>query len=76
MHFVSVSLTITTESTILDIRSRDIFFTPGGLRDAAIVIGAEGPEPINAFMTNVQSAGNVKFEFIRAHAIGEMRKIV
>jgi uncharacterized protein with GYD domain len=55
---------------------KDLFYTPGGSHDAAIVIEAEGPEPINKFMASVQSLGNVKLKFIRAFSIEEMRKMV
>ena len=64
------------EATKLGIQVKDIFYTPGGPHDAAIVIEAEGPEPINKFMANIQSLGNVKMKFIRAFSIEEMRKMV
>jgi uncharacterized protein with GYD domain len=38
------------EATKLGVQVKDIFYTPGGPHDAAIVIEAEGPEPINKFM--------------------------
>jgi uncharacterized protein with GYD domain len=64
------------EATKLGIQVKDIFYTPGGPHDAAIIIEAEGPEPINKFMASLQSLGNVKLKFIRAFSIEEMRKMV
>jgi uncharacterized protein with GYD domain len=64
------------EATKLGIQVRDLFYTPGGPHDAAIVVEAEGPESINKFMASVQSLGNVKMKFIRAFSIEEMRKMV
>jgi uncharacterized protein with GYD domain len=64
------------EATKLGVRVKDIFYTPSGPNDAAIVIEAEGPEPINKFMASVQSLGNVKMKFVRAFSIEEMRKMV
>ena len=64
------------EAAKLGIQVRDLFYTPGGPHDAAIVIEAEGPEPINKFMSSVQSLGNVKMKFIRTFSIDEMRKMV
>ena len=64
------------EAAKLGIQVKDLFYTPGGPHDAAIVIEAEGPEPINKFMANVQSLGNVKMKFVRAFSIEEMRKMV
>ena len=55
---------------------RELFYTPGGPHDAAIVIEAEGPEPINKLMCSVQSLGNVKMKFVRAFSIDEMRRMV
>ena len=52
------------EAAKLGIQVKDLFYTPGGPHDAAIVIEAEGPEPINKFMSSVQSLGNVKMKFI------------
>lgn len=60
----------------LGVQVRDLFYTPGGPHDAAIVIEAEGPEPINKFMASVQSLGNVKMKFVRAFSIDEMRKML
>ena len=60
----------------LGVQVRDLFYTPGGPHDAAIVVEAEGPESINKFMASVQSLGNVKMKFIRAFSIEEMRKMV
>ena len=65
-----------TSNQKLGIQVKDIFYTPGGPHDAAIIIEAEGPEPINKFMSSVQSLGNVKMKFIRAFSIEEMRKMV
>ena len=64
------------EATKLGIQIKELFYTPGGAHDAAIVIEAEGPEPINKFMASVQSLGNVKMKFVRAFSIEEMRKMV
>jgi len=64
------------EAKKLGIEVRDLFYTPGGPHDAAIVIEAESPEPINKFMVRVQSLGNVKMKFVRAFSIEEMRKMV
>jgi uncharacterized protein with GYD domain len=64
------------EAAKLGIHVKDLFYTPGGPHDAAIVIEAEGPEPINKFMSSVQSLGNVKMKFIRAFSVEEMRKMV
>jgi uncharacterized protein with GYD domain len=63
------------EATKLGIQVKDIFYTPGGPHDAAIIIEAESPEPINKFMCRVQ-LGNVKMKFIRAFSIEEMHKMV
>jgi uncharacterized protein with GYD domain len=64
------------EAAKLGVQVRDLFFTPGGPHDAAIVIEAEGPESIHKFIASVQSLGNVKMKFIRAFSIEEMRKMV
>ena len=64
------------EASRLGINVKDLFYTPGGPHDAAIVIEAEGPEPINKFMASVQSLGNVKLKFVRTFSIEEMRKMV
>ena len=64
------------EATKLGIQVRDLFYTPGGPHDAAIVIEAENPEPIHKFMSSIQSLGNVKMKFVRAFSIEEMRKMV
>jgi uncharacterized protein with GYD domain len=64
------------EAMKLGIQVKDIFYTPGGPHDAAIVIEAEGPEPINKFMASVQALGNVKLKFIRAFSIEEMRRML
>ena len=64
------------EAAKLGVQVRDLFYTPGGPHDAAMVIEAEGPEPVNKFMSNIQSLGNVKMKFIRAFSIEEMRKMV
>ena len=64
------------EAAKLGIQVKDLFYTPGGPHDAAIVIEAEGPEPINKFMSSVQSLGKVKMKFIRTFSIDEMRKMV
>jgi uncharacterized protein with GYD domain len=64
------------EAAKLGINVKELFYTPGGPHDAAIVIEAKGPEPINKFMASVQSLGNVKMKFVRAFSIEEMRKMV
>jgi uncharacterized protein with GYD domain len=64
------------EAVKLGINVKDLFYTPSGPHDAAIVIEAEGPELINKFMASVQSLGNVKLKFVRAFSIEEMRKMV
>ena len=64
------------EAAKLSVQVRDLFYTPGGPHDAAIVVEAEGPESIHKFMASVQSLGNVKMKFIRAFSIDEMRKMV
>ena len=64
------------EATKLGIQVRDLFYTPGGPHDAAIVIEAENPEPIHKFMSSIQSLGNVKMKFVRAFSIEEMRKMI
>jgi len=64
------------EAAKLGIQVKDLFYTPGGPHDAAIVVEAEGPESIHKFMASVQSLGNVKMKFIRAFSIEEMRKMV
>jgi uncharacterized protein with GYD domain len=64
------------EATKLGVQVKDLLYTPGGPHDAAMVIEAEGPEPINKFMASVQALGNVKMKFVRAFSIEEMRKMV
>ena len=64
------------EAAKLGVQVRELFYTPGGPHDAAIVVEAEGPEPIHKFISSVQSLGNVKMKFIRAFSIDEMRKMV
>ena len=64
------------EAKKLGIEVKDLFYTPGGPHDAAIVIEAEGPESINKFMANVQALGNVKMKFVRAFSVEEMRKML
>ena len=60
----------------LGVQVKDVFWTPGGPHDAAIVVEAESREPIGKFMSSVQSLGNVKMKFIRTFSIEEMRKMV
>ena len=67
---------VKAEAAKLGVHVKDLFYTPGGPHDAAIVIEAESPEPIHKLMANVQSLGNVKMKFIRAFSIDEMRKMV
>jgi uncharacterized protein with GYD domain len=64
------------EAAKLGLQVKDIFFTPGGPHDAAIVVEAESHKPIGKFMSSVQSLGNVKLKFVRAFSIEEMRKMV
>ena len=64
------------EAAKLGVQVKDLFYTPGGPHDAAIVIEVESPEPINKFMASIQSLGNVKMKFIRTFSIEEMRKMV
>ena len=64
------------EAAKLGVHVRDHFYTPGGAHDAALVIEAEGPEPIHKFMASVQSKGTVKLKFVRAFSIEEMRKMI
>ncbi len=64
------------EAAKLGIQVKDVFWTPGGPHDAAIVVEAESREPIGKFMSSVQSLGNVKMKFIRTFSIEEMRKMV
>ena len=64
------------EAAKLGLQVKDLFYTPGGPHDAAIVIEAEGPEPINKLMSSIQSLGNVKMKFIRTFSVDEMRKMV
>jgi uncharacterized protein with GYD domain len=64
------------EAEKLGVQVKDLFYTPGGPHDAAIVVEADGPEPINKLISSVQSLGNVKMKFIRAFSIEEMRKMV
>jgi uncharacterized protein with GYD domain len=64
------------EAAKLGVQVKDFFYTPGGPHDAALVIEAEGPEPIHKLMSRVQSLGNVKMKFVRAFSIDEMRKMV
>ena len=64
------------EAAKLSVQVKDLFFTPGGPHDAAMVVEAEGPEPIHKLMSSIQSLDNVKLKFIRAFSIEEMRKMV
>jgi len=64
------------EATKLGLNFKDLFYTPGGPHDAAIIIEAEGPESIHKFMANTQSLGNVKMKFVRGFSVEEMRKMV
>ncbi len=50
------------EAAKLGVQVKDLFFTPGGPHDAAMVVEAEGPEPIHKLMSSVQSLGNVKMK--------------
>jgi len=63
------------EATKLGIQVKDIFYTPGGPHDAAIVIEAEGPEPINKFMrSGVKPSGNAKLRLSALSQSREMRQ--
>lgn len=64
------------EAAKLGVNVKDLFYTPGGSHDAAIVVEAEGPESVHKFMANIQSLGNVKMKFIRGFSIEEMRRMV
>jgi uncharacterized protein with GYD domain len=64
------------EAERLGVQCRDIFYTPGGPHDAAILVEADGPEPINKFMASIQSLGNVKMKYVRAFSIDEMRQML
>lgn len=64
------------EAAKLGVQVKDLFYTPGGPHDAAMIIEADGPEPIHKFMSSIQSLGNVKMKFIRAFSIEEMRKML
>jgi len=64
------------EAAKLGVQVKDLFFTPGGPHDAAMVVEADGPEAIHKLMSSIQSLGNVKLKFIRTFSIEEMRKMV
>ena len=64
------------EAKKLGVNVKDLYYTPGGPHDAAMIIEAEGPEPIHKFMASVQSLGNVKMKFVRTFSIEEMRKML
>lgn len=64
------------EAARLGVQVKELFYTPGGPHDTAIIIEAEGPDPINKFMSSIQSLGNVKMKFSRAFSIEEMRKML
>lgn len=64
------------EAKKLSVNVKDLYYTPGGPHNAAIVIEAEGPEPIHKFIASVQALGNVKLKFVRAFSIDEMRKML
>ncbi len=64
------------EAAKLGLQVKDVFFTPGGPHDAAMVVEAESREPIGKFMSSVQALGNVKMKFVRGFSIEEMRKMV
>ena len=64
------------EAKKLGVNVKDLYYTPGGRHDAAMIIEAEGPEPIHKFMASVQSLGNVKMKFVRTFSIEEMRKML
>ncbi len=64
------------EAAKLGLQVKDIYYTPGGQHDGAMIVEAESLEPIGKFMSSVQSLGNVKLKFVRALSIEEMRKMV
>ena len=64
------------EAKKLGVNVKDLYYTPGGPHDAALIIEAEGPEPIHKFMASVQSLGNVRMKFVRTFSIEEMRKML
>jgi uncharacterized protein with GYD domain len=64
------------EAKKLGVNVKDVHYTPGGEHGGAMVIEAEGPEPIHKFMASVQSLGNVKLKFVRTFSIEEMRKML
>ena len=64
------------EAKKLGVNVKDLYYTPGGPHDAAMIIEAEGPEPIHKFMASVQSLGNVRMKFVRTFSIEEMRKML
>jgi len=64
------------EAAKLGLQVKDIYYTPGGQHDGAMIVEAESREPIGKFMSSVQSLGNVKLKFVRALSIEEMRKMV
>ena len=64
------------EAKKLGVNVKDLYYTPGGRHDAAMIIEAEGPEPIHKFMASVQSLGNVRMKFVRTFSIEEMRKML
>ncbi len=64
------------EAAKLGLQVKDIYYTPGGQHDAAMIVEAESREPIGKFMSSVQSLGNVKLKFVRGFSIEEMRKMV
>ena len=64
------------EAKNLGVNVKDLYYTPGGPHDAAMIIEAEGPEPIHKFMASVQSLGNVRMKFVRTFSIEEMRKML
>ena len=64
------------EAAKLGVQVKDLFWTPGGPHDGAMVVEADDREPIGKFMSSVQSSGNVKMKFIRAFSTEETRKMV
>ncbi len=67
---------VNAEAAKLSIKVKDLFWTPGGQHDAAMIVEADSREPIGKLMSRVQALGNVKLKFIRAFSIEEMRKMV
>ncbi len=64
------------EEAKLGLQVKDIYYTPGGQHNTAMIVEANAREPIGKFMSSVEALGNVKLKFIRAFSIQEMRNMV